>query len=214
MAARPHRRRAAGGGIVLSAVVALILAAGASHRLGRPKALIRLPGGDTLLTRAVQAARGAGTTVFVTVSPGRADVVAAAGETGATLVEVPDADSGMSASLRAGVSAAQACAADALLVLLVDQWRVETADLLRLLAAWREDTSRVVAAAYAGTVGAPAVFGRAHFGLLATLHGDAGARDYLRDPANGVRTVDLPPAAVDLDLIDDTAALQDRSLGV
>jgi CTP:molybdopterin cytidylyltransferase MocA len=187
----------------VSVIIGLILAAGSSKRLGRPKALVQLPSGDTLLARAVRVALEAGSIANVTVSLDAADVRTEAERSGASVVLVPDAARGMSASLRCGAAVAQARGADAILVLLVDQWQVQSSDLTRLLSAWGDDPSRIIASAYADTVGAPAVFGKRHFDQLARLEGDAGARDFLRDPLNGVRSIDLPNAAVDLDSIAD-----------
>lgn len=92
---------------------ALVLAAGSGRRLGLgPKAL--LPWGDSVLVvRAVQAAREAGLNVIVTAGPQFDAIAAHLAEAGleeamVTLVEVPDASVGMSASFRTGVAAVAA----------------------------------------------------------------------------------------------------------
>jgi CTP:molybdopterin cytidylyltransferase MocA len=146
-------------------IQALILAAGASTRLGQPKALAKLAGGQTLVARAVSTARLAGVEVAAVVREGEPDVAREATAAGAALVEVLDAEAGLSASLRAGVRAKSA-GADALLVVLVDQWGLTPQDLTRLVKAWQQNGRAVVASAYSDVIGVPAIFGRGWFHVL------------------------------------------------
>ena len=178
----------------------LILAAGASQRLGRPKATLPLATGETLLERAVATARGAGLEALVAVPPGESAAAREAARLGAASVVVPDAHLGMSASIRAGIGRLKADpAVEGVLILLADQWRVTPHDLAALVAAWEASATGMAAARYSGKLGVPAVFGRVHFGLLCGLEGDRGARDLLRGRAGEVAAVDLPHAGVDLD---------------
>jgi CTP:molybdopterin cytidylyltransferase MocA len=187
---------------------ALILAAGSSRRLGRAKAMIKLPTGETLLARAIASARGAGLHAVVAIPPGDDTLAREAVLRGATFVVVKDAQTGMSASIRAGIASIESDPGiDAALILLADQWRVSADHLGMLVHAWRSSPSRMAGARYAGTLGVPAVFGREHFATLLSLQGDRGARDLLRDAARPVATVDMPAAEVDLDAPADIARL-------
>ena len=90
-------------------IAGIVLAAGRSRRMGRPKAFLRL-GGLTFLERAVAALRDGGCDpVVVVAGPGgdaAADEVAeAARRLGASVARNPDADSPQVASLRAGLRA-------------------------------------------------------------------------------------------------------------
>lgn len=163
--------------------VVVILAAGRSSRLGRPKALV-LWRGRTLLQRALDIACAVTPQVAIALGadgdalwrslrlPGDARVVR---------IDVADADDGLSASLRAAVARVEADpAVERLLVLLADQYAVDDAWLHALLALAQRHPGRMIASRYAGLRGVPAVFPRSAFAALATLHGDRGARALLR----------------------------------
>ena len=178
-------------------VDALVLAAGTSSRLGRLKQL--LPYGDTtLLGHAIATARAAGVRrVGVVVGAHAADVAAEAMRARADLVaENADWAVGMGSSLRVGTRALTEYeqAPDALLVLLCDQPLVTSSDLQRLLA---HGTDVVVASAYDGTTGVPALFPRHRFAALAALDGATGAKALLRSV--DVVRVECPTAAIDID---------------
>lgn len=186
---------------------ALILAAGSSSRLGRPKALLREAQGKTLLGRAIEAAREAGLSPIVAVRSGDDAVAVEAREHAARVIEVRDATQGMSASIRAGVAAIAAdSAVRAILIMLVDQWRVTAADLAALIDAWKSGGCRIAAARYAGLLGVPAIFGRDYFNVLSMLQGDRGARDFLRSGDEAITATELPNAAADLDTVHDLSA--------
>jgi CTP:molybdopterin cytidylyltransferase MocA len=140
--------------------------------------------------------------VAAVVREGEPDVAREATAAGAALVEVRDAEAGLSASLRAGVRAKSA-GADALLVVLVDQWGLTPQDLTRLVKAWQQNGRAVVASAYSDVIGVPAIFGRGWFHVLEGLEGDRGARDFLRSGLPQITAVDVPNAAQDLDTMED-----------
>jgi molybdenum cofactor cytidylyltransferase len=84
--------------------------------------------------------------------------------------------------------------------MLADQPLVDDAALGRLIDAWSDsDTCSIAAAAYANTIGVPAVFGRAHFDALCSLPPGEGAARLLRQANARVRRVAMPEAAVDID---------------
>ena len=158
---------------------ALVLAAGASKRLGRPKQLIEIDG-EPLLRRVAR----------YTLATDPHDCVVVLGHDAARIAGVVDGlsvrklridnfDSGMAASLRAGIAALDAQCAGALIVL-TDQPALTSDHLAALCAAWRIAPERAVASAYAGVLGVPAILPRAWFADLVALRGDTGARDLLR----------------------------------
>ena len=191
-----------------ASVAVVVLAAGASRRLGAPKQLVRC-GGQTLLTRAVEVAQAAGCgPVFVVLGAG-ADFLRAE-------VALPDArvvvnlawSEGIGSSVRAGVAAVEADAPDAgaILFTVCDQPLV-TAGLLAELAAAHYAGRDLVAAAYAGTVGVPALFARRYFAELRELPGDAGAKRVLAGHASEVFAVPFPGGEADIDTPTDAARL-------
>jgi len=186
-------------------VTALVLAAGASSRMGSPKAL--LPWQGTSLLRHVTriALKSPCDEVFVVLG---CEAERLRGELDGLKVHVAETHrwrEGMSQSLRAGVEAAglssPRCAA--VLVLLVDQPRVTPELIARLLAARASSGLPMAACSYADTLGPPALFDRSLFPELLELEGDRGAKTLLlRDPS-AVAPVSFPEGAHDLDTLAD-----------
>ncbi|KGN33824.1 4-diphosphocytidyl-2C-methyl-D-erythritol synthase [Knoellia sinensis KCTC 19936] len=164
-------------------VVGLVLAAGAGRRMGGPKALLRLsPTGPSLVEMAVERLQVAGVAdVHVVVGSAAPNVTARAERAGGHVVEAPNWDEGMGASLRAGLDVLQDTDARAVLLMLVDLPDVGVEVHERLLGAVDGDLDGVLArAAYDGRAGHPVLIGRDHWAPV-RMHatGDHGARDYL-----------------------------------
>ena len=177
----------------------VLLAAGGSRRFGKSKQLARYRA-RPLLVHALEAARGAlpRAPLIVVVGAASLRVSLAVRRTrcGAHIVPNPDWNLGMATSLREGLAAVPR-SARAALVLLVDQPRVGTAALQRLIVAWRQRPGVPAAAGYAGSTGVPAVLPRRRWRALRALRGDEGARALLRD--GRVTIVEMPEAALDVD---------------
>jgi molybdenum cofactor cytidylyltransferase len=189
-------------------VATVLLAAGASSRLGTPKQLLRDAHDTPLLARLIQEATLAGCDPVIVVLGAESDAVRASlGTTNAHLVHNPEWPLGMATSIRVGVDAALAANADApitsevdaLLLMACDQPAVARAHLEALLAAHAAHGGRVVSS-YDGAHGIPAVWPRADWPALRQLSGDRGAKALLRgDEA----AVPLAGGALDLDTPDD-----------
>ena len=191
-------------------VSGVVLAAGGSRRLGRPKQLLPLAG-EPVLAHVVRSALASGLAEVVTVLGHEADAIAAAvGDRGQRTVVNPDWAAGQSTSLRAGLAAIDP-AADAVLFLLGDQPGVGCETIDAVLAAARDDPEArpIAAAEYGGRLGNPVLFRRALFPDLAALIGDEGARRLLRaDPGRVLRVpVGDGPPPPDIDTEDDYRAL-------
>lgn len=201
------------------ALGAVVLAAGGSTRLGSPKQLV-VHEGRALVARAVDAAREAGANPVVVVLGAESDSVnAIIPDQGVVRVVNPRWADGVGTSLREGVRAIieHAPAVCGVLIVLADQPLVDGASLGRLITAWRaanavgsgsEAQVAIAAAAYADTVGVPAIFGRAHFDALGALPPAAGAAVLLRAAGARVVRVTMPEAAMDVDTPDDLARLR------
>jgi molybdenum cofactor cytidylyltransferase len=167
---------------------AVVLAAGASKRLGEPKQLLML-GGETLLARAVRVARAAGCSpVVVVLGFSAASIQAGCELEDAVIVVNEDWVEGMGSSVRAGVGALRDL--DACVVMTCDMPAVTATHLGALMA-----SGEVTASSYAGKKGVPAFFPACAFRSLMELRGDAGAKDLLR-PA---RFVELVGGELDVD---------------
>jgi len=174
-------------------IVAVVLAAGSSRRLGQPKQLVRYRG-ETLLERAVRVATEAGCAAVIAVVREGMYVPHACN------VVNEGADEGMASSIRLGVTEAQRLGAAGVLVLACDQVRL-SAEHVRTLCAAPE---RVMASQYAGRNGVPAYFPQSVFAQLLELRGDVGARELLR----GAPFVSNEILALDLDTPEDLEALR------
>jgi molybdenum cofactor cytidylyltransferase len=154
-------------------VAAIVLAAGASRRLGRPKQTVVLAG-ETLVERAVRVAREAGfDSIFVVIAD--AALAGPLEAMGATALLNQGAAEGIASSIRVGVEAARALSVVGVVVMTCDQIAVP-ADHLRVLCAQPESAA---GSAYGGAIGIPAYLPRASFEELLSLRGDQGARSLL-----------------------------------
>ncbi len=166
----------------MAEVAGLLLAAGAGRRFGGPKALAVLDG-EPFVVRALRVLADAGCV------PVRVVLGASAAEAGALLpdpgvaVVAEDWESGMGASLRAGLNALEATHAKAAVVHLVDLPGVGPEVVRRVADGVDENT--VARAAYHGVPGHPVVLGRRWWPeIVAGASGDKGARDWLKSRAD------------------------------
>ena len=189
-------------------IAAIVLAAGESKRFGFPKQLI-VRDGEPLVRRIARAAAHAGADPVVVVLGANADIITPelADLTSVTTVVNGDWSRGLSSSLVTGLAAVfPVSSCDAVLVMLADQPLIDTGALKRLMETF-DEKRRIIASAYDGTIGVPAVFAREFAGDLMQLTGDAGAGAWLRGRRD-VTTVPLAAGAVDIDTELDLARLR------
>lgn len=189
---------------------AVILAAGASTRMGTPKQLLPVEG-RPLIVRTVEAALASPAWPVIVVLGARAEQIRPVlARLPVLIAENPAWAEGMAASIRAGLTTLRqfSRALDGVLVALCDQPGFSAGTIEQLLAAQRQHGRGIVAAHYHGRNGAPAFFLREHFPALAALTGEEGARALLNGTPESVTSVDLPALGVDLDTPADYTALQ------
>jgi len=183
-------------------IAGIVLGAGASSRMGRPKMLLPL-GDRTLLATVTRALLDGGVSKVVVVLGHEADLV----RRGAGLPEdvrlrvVVNEEwrSGMASSLRRGLD--ECGAAEAVLVALGDQPGITAERVRRILSAWQPGASLVVPV-HDGRSGHPVLFGRPLWGELQALSGDVGARDVVKRHLEDAVLVDAEPLA-DVDTEED-----------
>lgn len=164
-----------GGG---RAVHGVLLAAGAGRRMGGPKALLRDPDGTSWLLRALDAL--APCDAVTVVLGAAADEVELLLTDSVHRVVAADWETGMGASLRAGLAAIAPTGVDAALVTLVDLPDVTGEVVTRMLETVDPGPGVLARASYDGRPGHPVLLGRHHWQAAAEAAvGDRGARDFL-----------------------------------
>jgi molybdenum cofactor cytidylyltransferase len=197
----------------VSTVGALVLAAGASTRLGQPKQLVEVAyggGRETLLRRTARLALEAGCGPVVVVlgacdEPCRETL---ARLPGVVILHNADWRAGMGTTLSLGIAAFRELPqVESVLVTVVDQPHVSAESLSRLLAVHQGSRTSATAAFYANRAGVPAIFRRRLFPALAGLTADQGARSLLGRLGPEVIAVPMPEADFDVDTAADLRAL-------
>ena len=178
----------------------IVLAAGGSSRLGRPKQFVRVRGRALLARTLATAQQLTPRRVIVVLGASRARARAVVRRNSPHTIVVANARwrDGMSGSLARGIAALPRRARAALL-LTVDQPDVGARALRRLVARWALRPARPAAASYAGRLGVPAILTRRVWRDARRASGDVGAREVLRGNAGRVTHVALPEAAIDID---------------
>lgn len=158
---------------------ALVLAAGGSLRLGRPKQLLTR-NGETLVHRATRlAVDTAADPVLVVVGAGREAVEAAVGDLPCETVFNPGWQAGLASSLRAAAPRILDLGSS-VLIATCDQPALEASDFRSLLAGAHAAASGCAATRLADTVGVPAVVPAEWFATASDLHADQGFGARLR----------------------------------
>lgn len=190
------------------AVAAIILAAGASRRLGQPKQLLEFHG-EPLLERTLRMAAESGAEpVLAVLGPHFAAICAAVQFSSAIPVYNEQWELGMSASIHAGMNelSTRAPQSDGVLLMTCDQPRLTAEHLRGLLGLFAaQSPAAIVASSYAGTKGTPAIFPRAAFARLLALRGDKGARSVIAEPPCAVVMLPFKGGEVDIDSPGDLA---------
>jgi len=186
----------------------IILAAGASTRLGKPKQLVPVAGRPALQHVIDRTTAIAGNAVSVVLGSHASDITPMLQHSSASVIINRDWQEGIASSIRCGIrSLSHAC--DAVMLVLGDQVAVTTGDYRRLISAWNGQDSILVASGYSGQFGVPAVFPRFVFSELMQLRGDQGAKLILHRHSSRLLQVPVPNATYDLDTPEDVTAVQE-----
>jgi CTP:molybdopterin cytidylyltransferase MocA len=186
-------------------VATIVLAAGGSRRLGRPKQLVELDGHPLVQRVAATCVASEAGPVGVVLGSGAASIADALGALRVAHIVNDEWQQGIASSIRAGVRWAQTTNAGALLIVLADQPLLDVAHITALRGAWLAGAP-IVASRFEGIAAAPAVFDRSQWPALAQLEGDQGAGRLLR--TDEVTAIDWAHGAIDVDTIDDVRTLE------
>jgi molybdenum cofactor cytidylyltransferase len=193
-------------------LVGVVLGAGASRRLGRPKQTLPL-GDTTLLGWVVRQAEASQLDRVVVVLGGAADDVAARLAPERAAVVRNDAyGTGCASSLLAGLDAAGSDASG-IVLLLGDMPGVDAAIVDMVSEAWRQPPTWAAVTEYdGGALGHPLVFSAGAFPTLRTLHGDKAVWKIVdAEPEDRMARIRIPrPLPRDVDTWDDYQAVQEE----
>jgi CTP:molybdopterin cytidylyltransferase MocA len=177
-------------------VVAAVLAAGASRRLGRRKQLLPFEGGTLLGRIASRVCQTTCARVAVVLGAAADSIAPVLADIPVEIVRNDGWEEGIASSIRCATAWARGQDATALLLSVADQPRLSVAHLDALLAGFAQHGS-AIGSRYAGVLGVPAIFDRRWFPQLDALTGEHGARGVLA--IAGAESIDWPDGAFDLD---------------
>lgn len=191
---------------------AIVLAAGGSRRLGRPKQLLTR-GGETLVHRVVRLATATAPLRLVVVVGAQGELMARAlVDLEVEVVPNPHWASGRSSSLQRAAQALQAHAGP-VLVMGCDQPALELAHLRQLLDGAARSTSGCAATAYGLGLGMPALINAALWQHVHELEGEQGFGRRLNAlPADAVWRLHAPELQLDIDTPENEQAAIARGL--
>lgn len=191
-------------------VALLLLAAGASTRMGRPKQLLPYHG-HTLLRHAAETAVATGCAPIVLVTGAlHHELLPEIAGLPIRAVHNPAWETGMASSIRTGLLTVAEAHPAAVLVMLTDQPAVTPELLQQLIARQQATRAPVAAAAYGNTLGVPAVFDKAVLPELLQVQGQQGANRLIGSLGAAVAQVSFPAGLLDVDTPAQYAALLQR----
>lgn len=192
-------------------VAGIVLAAGLSTRLGRPKQLIELCGKPALQHVIDTIRRTRLSPVILVLNRAVTEYLETLDTRGCTIVVNEHPERGQSASLQAGLAAVPSDT-DAVVFVLGDQPFVEPATIEGLIDLFISTSALVVRPRYADGPGNPVLVHRRLFTELAELEGDVGARPVLAKYAAATVELDARdrPMPLDLDTPEDVERARRR----
>ena len=184
---------------------AVILAAGESSRLGQPKQLVQFRG-KSLVRRAADAATEAGcSSITIVLGSDSKKIEDELAGTGVAIVKNENWRAGIGTSIRAGVQnlLSQAPNLEAIVLLVCDQPFVDARVIKGLIELRQKTNKSIVASAYSGTLGVPALFNRSCFQELLALGDDTGAKSIIMRNRERVAEFPFPQGEIDIDTVAD-----------
>ena len=179
----------------------IILAAGSSSRLGKPKQLLAYKG-KTLLEIATEATLATNFKPIITVLGAYADEIARTYQNQYITYIVNDSwQEGMASSISAGLTEVlrQDPTIENIIITVADQVFLTSELLLNLLIKHQETGKNIIASTYAKTTGTPSLFNKQYFDKLMALGGNSGAKHILQQHSEDMATVDFELGHIDID---------------
>lgn len=193
-----------------SNIAIIILAAGASTRMGTPKQLLPYHGRSLLSQTIESAIASVCKPVVVVLGANAVQIRSEINAASITIVENPDWHLGISSSIRRGILSltANSQAIDAAIITVCDQPFLSTEIINHLVTAYYSTKKPIIACQYADTLGVPVLFSHIFFSELAVLSEDVGAKKLIKTHSKEVFSIPFPLGAIDIDTPKDYQQLQ------
>ena len=190
----------------------IILAAGSSSRLGRPKQLLQVEGQSLIRRLIAEAVKSAATVVVVTGS-GHEAIATELKEEAVLMIENKVWAQGLGTSINAGMGFLKSLNKDIGVVILAvcDQPFVNAALFDEMIRLQKTSGKNIVACSYADTAGTPVLFKERYFDALQRLNEGEGAKQLLQRHREDLALLPFAQGVIDIDTTDDyTALLQQK----
>jgi molybdenum cofactor cytidylyltransferase len=193
-----------------STIGLMILAAGASTRMGTPKQLLAYRGCSLIRHMAEVAIASVCQPIAVVLGAHAEQIKPEISQLPVHIVENQQWADGMSSSIWVGLEALLAVNQDleAVAIALCDQPFVSSQTLDRIVEAYRFTGNPIIASEYAGTLGVPVLFSRSLFSELMALKSNEGAKKLIKKHIHEVFSVPFPEGSIDIDTPTDYEQLQ------
>ena len=187
-----------------SSIAAIILAAGASRRMGQPKQLLPYKR-QTLLCHVIRSALASECKPVIVVLGANAEQIKPTiNKFPIKIVKNKNWTQGISSSINCGVTYIQEqyLDIDAVVFFTCDQPFISAELIKQLVDAYNLSKKPIVASQYGDTWGIPALFSRNFFSALIKLKGDRGAKKIINQYRDLVYVIDFPQGNIDLDTLE------------
>ncbi|MGB5635072.1 MAG: nucleotidyltransferase family protein [Waterburya sp.] len=189
----------------------IILAAGASARMGTPKQLLPYRGRSLVRHAAETVLASICCPVIIVLGANAEQIQPELEQLSVHIVKNPQWHLGMGASIRSGIETIMKIEPklDAVVISLADMPLISTNHINNLVERYEQQSCPViVASAYRATIGVPTLFDRSIFWALTNLQGKAGAKSIIKKYANSMSLLATTEANLDIDTPDDYKNLQ------
>ena len=180
-------------------IATLILAAGSSKRMGKPKQLLAFKN-STLLGAVIEnVSRIPNNNVYCVVGANAQEIIESIKQYSITTILNNEYRKGLSSSIVSGINYIQNLDYEAVLIVLADQPNVSAEYLQKMIGVSKENENQIIASNYKDRNGVPALFPKKHFEILLQLNGDKGASKLLNSNVFPIFTMNDDVDLFDID---------------
>ncbi|MEL6223856.1 MAG: nucleotidyltransferase family protein [Cyanobacteria bacterium J06627_8] len=180
-------------------IAIIILAAGASRRMGQPKQLLSYRG-QTLLSHVIQCALASScSSVIIVLGAHSSKIAPTIEQFSIEIIINSDWHQGVSSSIRCGLNYLREKSIGGVIFLTCDQPFISTEIIERLIRLYDQSNQPIIASQYGKIVGIPCLFTCSVYPELMQVQGDSGAKSIIKKNRSRIATVEFPRGAIDLD---------------